>query len=45
MEWLSWGRDREGEQGRKYLDKGRYYRVSRNLVLEELLGIHKDDPS
>lgn len=34
--------DREGEQGKKYLDRGNGYGLARNLALGKFPRIHKD---
>lgn len=45
MGWVSWGRDRAGEQGKSYLLEGAIMALGRNLVLGKFAGICKDDPS
>ena len=37
--------EQKRKQGKRYLDWGSHYRVSRNLDLEKFPGIHKGDPS
>lgn len=39
----SWGEDREGEQGNKYLGRGNHYGISEKPSTREILKIHKSD--
>lgn len=36
--------EREGEQGKRYLDRGSHYGVNKKPGTREIPGIHKDDP-
>ena len=43
--WVSWGRYRRESKERDILIERAIMELGRNLVLGELPGIHKDDPS
>ena len=36
--WLSWGKDREGEQEKRYLDRGSHYGISKKAGTREIPG-------
>ena len=42
---LSWGKDREEEQGKRYLDRGSHYGISEKAGTRELARNPQDDPS
>ena len=41
---MRWRKDRDGEQGKRYLDFGSHYGLAKILALEKFLGIHRMIP-